>query len=572
MKRPLRAVALTLVGAVLAMQSWAASPRVTLDYDRAEAAQVIRAIARQWGVPVTLPAGLHGKVTLHVKNLSAEEAMNRVLAQLGGSWKLVDGKRLVVSLAPVAQQSARPKDDSAPKAEVSHHPETLTADARKRSGETMNMPFSRPAPAPSGGIMGRSRGVVASSMAMRQEQWRNSDEAFNTEGYDHKDEKPFLEVTRRPLSTFSADVDTGSYSNVRRFAKEGKLPPADAVRIEEMLNYFRYDYPEPSGADPVSITTTVAKCPWSPEHQLMQVGLRSKSLPAAATMPARNLVFLIDVSGSMQSPDKLPLVISSLQTLTDTLDDKDHVSLVVYAGSSGVALEPTSGDHKSQIRDALAQLQAGGSTHGSEGIKTAYALARKNYQKDAVNRVILCSDGDFNVGTTSQGELVKIIEKEREAGIFLTVLGFGTGNLKDATMEQLADKGNGNYAYIDSLSEARKVLVKEGGANLVTVAKDVKLQVEFNPARIAGYRLIGYENRELQDRDFNDDKKDAGEMGLGHTVTALYELVPAGQPVPGATTDPLRYQDAPTPKSTGGDELAFVKVPTNSPPAMFPSS
>ena len=383
---------------------------------------------------------------------------------------------------------------------------------------------------------------------------------FNTETYSKTDENGFRRASDDPLSTFSIDVDTASYANVRRFLNTGALPPADAVRIEELVNYFRFDYAVPTGDRPVAITTEIGPCPWAPSHRLVLVGLNARPITDSRT-PPRNLVFLLDVSGSMSSPDKLPLVKTAMRMLTATLTPADRVAIVVYAGASGVALPSTSGAHKTRIEQAIADLTPGGSTNGAAGIRQAYDLAAQSFIDGGINRVILATDGDFNVGTTSQGELIRLIEEKRERGVFLSVLGVGTGNLKDSTMEQLANRGNGNYSYLDSLHEARRVLVAEAGATLMTVAKDVKVQVEFNPARVGAYRLIGYENRVLAARDFNDDRKDAGEMGAGHTVTALYEIVPPGESIEAPGIDPLKYQTAPriAPR-TGADELATVKV------------
>ncbi len=362
----------------------------------------------------------------------------------------------------------------------------------------------------------------------------------NTENYSHIESNTFKSPIDHPRSTFSADVDTASYSNVRRFIEDGSLPPADAVRIEELINYFDYGYVVPTDARPVTVNWEIAGCPWDEDHLLARIGLQTKPIEAK-DVPRRNLVFLVDVSGSMNAPDKLTLLQRALDLLVSNLRRKDTVSIVLYAGAAGVALSPTDGSDRETIRRAIAELEPGGSTNGAAGIRLAYDLARESFARRGINRVILATDGDFNVGTSSEGELVRLIEKERESGVFLSVLGFGTGNLQDAKMEQLADKGNGNYAYIDSIAEARKVLVEEAGATLVTVAKDVKLQVEFNPAKVAEYRLIGYENRLLADEDFDDDTKDAGEMGAGHSVTALYELVPARRKAKRATA-PLRYQ------------------------------
>jgi len=364
---------------------------------------------------------------------------------------------------------------------------------------------------------------------------------FDTESYDRIEENRFRRVDDSPLSTFSIDVDTASYANVRRFLTDGDLPPAGAVRIEELINYFRFDYPQPSAHEPFSITTELTACPWNRRHRLALIGLQGEA-PENRDPAPRNLVFLIDVSGSMKPPDKLPLVRTAMHMLTDILTRRDRVAIVVYAGSSGLVLPSTTGDQKERIHHALARLEAGGSTNGAEGIQLAYQVARQNFIHSGVNRVVLATDGDFNVGVTSQSELVQLIERERESGIFLSVLGVGTGNLKDSTMEKLADKGNGNYSYLDSVREAKKVLVREAGGTLETIAKDVKIQVEFNPREVAAYRLIGYENRLLNREDFNNDKKDAGDIGAGHSVTALYEIVPIGVNVETADVDPLRYQ------------------------------
>ena len=362
----------------------------------------------------------------------------------------------------------------------------------------------------------------------------------NTESYDSITDNAFLAVRENPLSTFSADVDTASYAIVRRFLNERKLPPKGAVRIEELLNYFTYQYPQPQGDGPFSATMEVAACPWAPAHRLVRIGLKGREI-AKDKRPASNLVFLIDVSGSMQPANKLPLLKQSLGLLIDQLGEEDSVAMVVYAGSSGCVLQPT--HDKAEMRLALDRLEAGGSTNGASGIELAYELARKNFIKGGTNRVILATDGDWNVGVTNQRDLLEMIANKAKGGVFLTVLGFGMGNLKDAMLVKLADKGNGNYAYLDTLLEAKKVLVEQFSGTLVTIAKDVKIQVEFNPAHVAAYRLIGYEKRLLAKEDFNDDKKDAGEIGAGHTVTALYEAVPAGGDVPPpGKVDALKYQ------------------------------
>jgi Ca-activated chloride channel family protein len=440
-----------------------------------------------------------------------------------------------------------------------------------------NMPEQPAAPPPpaSPGIAGiaASAGDPLSSVAVSMErsarqvggvfvggQLLGNADAFKTEAYDHIEDNRFHRVDADPLSTFSVDVDTASYANVRRFLADGELPPAGAVRTEELINYFRFAYPQPSGGDPFSITTELTECPWNPKHRLALIGLQGRALDDRDPAP-RNLVFLLDVSGSMMPADKLPLVRTAMGMLTDVLTERDRVAIVVYAGASGLALPSTSGDQKDRIRQALAELEAGGSTNGAGGIRLAYEVARNNFIRGGVNRVVLATDGDFNVGVTSQSELVRLIERELESGIFLSVLGVGTGNLKDSTMEKLADKGNGNYSYLDSVHEARKVLVREAGGTLETIAKDVKIQVEFNPREVAGYRLIGYENRLLDHQDFNDDRKDAGEIGAGHSVTALYEIVPAGVTLDAPVVDPLKYHREPreAPAAESG-ELLTVKV------------
>lgn len=359
------------------------------------------------------------------------------------------------------------------------------------------------------------------------------------ERYEEIEETGFRSVKDYPLSTFSIDVDTASYANVRRFLNDGMLPPPDAVRIEEMINYFSYDYVQPEGAVPFSINMELAECPWDDGHQLAMIGIQGLE-PDMEELPRNNLVFLLDVSGSMDDPDKLPLLKKSIRLMTENLREDDRVSIVVYAGAAGVRLKPTS--NKKKILEAIDDLEAGGSTAGGAGIMLAYKLAEENFMKKGNNRVILATDGDFNVGTSSDDALVALIEEKRETGIYLTVLGFGTGNFQDAKMEKLADKGNGNYAYIDNLLEAKKVLVNEMGGTLHTIAKDVKLQVEFNPAEVKGYRLIGYENRRLANEDFDDDEKDAGELGAGHSVTALYELIPIGSDEEVPSSGDLKYQ------------------------------
>jgi Ca-activated chloride channel family protein len=364
-----------------------------------------------------------------------------------------------------------------------------------------------------------------------------------TAAYPHLTDNAFLTAQNHPLSTFSIDVDTASYANVRRFLKAGQLPPRDAVRIEELVNYFKYNYPSPRGEDPFAANIEIAGCPWNPGHRLVRIGLKGREI-APDRRPPSNFVFLIDVSGSMQPPERLPLVKQALRQLVKKMTENDRVAIVVYASEVGIKLESTSCAQKETILQAIDELTANGSTDGSDGIQTAYRVAQENFIAGGVNCVLLCTDGDFNVGITDQKQLVKIIREKARGGVALTTLGVGTDNYKDTLMQQLADQGNGNYAYLDSLEEAQKVLVDQMSGTLVTIAKDVKIQVEFNPARVGAYRLIGYEKRRLRPEDFNNDAKDAGEIGAGHTVTALYEIVPAGGEIRGGRVDALKYQPA----------------------------
>ncbi|MDE2763426.1 MAG: von Willebrand factor type A domain-containing protein [Gemmatimonadota bacterium] len=382
----------------------------------------------------------------------------------------------------------------------------------------------------------------------------------NTESYARIVENDFRLVSASPLSTFAIDVDRASYANVRRFIQDGRRPPVDAVRIEEMINYFPYEWDEAGGEHPFAVTTEVTDAPWKREHRLVRIGLHAPSVDMR-DLPPRNLVFLLDVSGSMDEPNKLPLLQSAFSLLADRLRPEDHVTVMTYSNVVCLALPSTSGDLKHEILATIERLSAGGGTAGGPALQHAYEIAREHHVEGGNNRIVLATDGDFNVGPSSDEAMVELVERERAAGTHLTVLGFGTGNLKDSKMEQIADNGNGNFHYVDGLLEARKVLIEEAGGTLVTVAKDVKLQVEFNPSRVAGYRLLGYENRLLADEDFNDDTKDAGELGAGHTVTALYEVVPAGTGVPRAV-DALRYQPEPDdpPLSEFDDEMLYVKV------------
>jgi Ca-activated chloride channel family protein len=410
-----------------------------------------------------------------------------------------------------------------------------------------------------GGFIGGVNGLFSGGYALRASLGVELPPPTNRENYAHYDDNPIKQVNEHPVSTFSIDVDTGAYSNVRRMLNSGQLPPHDAVRVEEMINYFSYDYPQPYNLDPpFKVTTEIAPTPWNKKTHLLHIGIKGYNNPKAE-LPPTNLVFLVDVSGSMQSPNKLELLKSSLKMLTRRLRAKDKVSLVVYAGASGLVLEPTRGNQKRKIIAALEQLRAGGSTNGGAGIQLAYAVAEREFIKGGINRVLLATDGDFNVGTVNFEALKNLIEEKRQSGISLTTLGFGTGNYNDHLMEQLADAGNGNYAYIDTINEAQKVLVDEISSLLDTIAKDVKIQIEFNPATVAEYRLIGYENRQLKREDFSNDKIDAGEIGAGHTVTALYEIALVGSG--GERFENLRYGDNNTVQAEQvGNELAFLRL------------
>lgn len=393
---------------------------------------------------------------------------------------------------------------------------------------------------------------------------RTAEQLTGSETYAQLPQNSLFAPAQAPLSTFSIDVDTAAYANVRRFLNQGQRPPVEAVRLEELVNYFSYNYPQPVEGKPFSVTVDFTETPWNPAHRLARIGLKGREI-ATDQRPASNLVFLVDVSGSMDAPNKLPLVRQSLGLLLEKLGENDRVGIVTYAGQSRVALQSLNGTNKAAIKTAVDELQPGGSTNGASGIQLAYQMAQEHFIKGGVNRVILATDGDFNVGITSQTDLQNLITERARGGVFLSVLGYGMGNLKDSTMEMLADKGNGNYAYIDSLSEARKVLSEEMSGTLVTIAKDVKIQVEFNPAVVQAYRLLGYENRLLAKEDFNDDRKDAGEIGAGHTVTALYEIIPVGTPGPVPVVDGLKYQAQPVqaeaPKtSPASSETMTVKL------------
>ncbi len=396
----------------------------------------------------------------------------------------------------------------------------------------------------------------------------NKGDKFNTERYEHLDENPFLKVEESPRSTFSVDVDTASYANVRRMIEAKQEIPKGAVRIEEMVNYFDYHYPAPKGDVPFSVADEVSTCPWEPKHKLVRIALRGKNVELKER-PAANLVFLVDVSGSMGSENKLPLLKRSLAMLVEGMKPTDRIALVTYAGSSGLALPSTPCSELKKINAALKELDAGGSTAGGAGIELAYKVAQKNFIKDGINRVILATDGDFNIGITNDSDLVDLIEEKAQSDVFLSVLGFGMGNYNDQMLEKLSGKGNGTYAYIDTINEARKVLVQEASGSLVTIAKDVKLQVEFNPRKVQAYRLIGYENRKMKDRDFNDDQKDAGEIGAEHQVTAFYEVVPVGVKFKQPDLNKLKYQkpESTTTHSADSNELLTVNFRYKAPSA-----
>ena len=449
--------------------------------------------------------------------------------------------------ASEAELAEAPSASGAPPAAPAELKGNISGAMKAREGGLLMQGKRMAAPGIYGGAIGGGGGIIGPI-----------EQNVSNESYRQIDENKFISVADEALSTFSIDVDTASYANVRRMLVAGELPPKDAVRIEEMLNYFKYEYATPKDNKPFAANVEIASAPWNTKHPLVRVGLKGKEM-AKAELPASNLVFLIDVSGSMMDENKLPLVQKSLKMLVENLRAKDRVSLVVYAGASGIVLDSTAGDKKTEINEAIDRLTAGGSTHGSAGIQQAYEVGTKNFIKGGINRVILATDGDFNMGMTSESDLGRLIEEKAKTGVFLSVLGFGMGNLKDSNMQKLANQGNGNHAYIDSLREARKVLVEQAGGTLNTIAKDVKIQIEFNPKVVAGYRLIGYEKRMLQKQDFNDDKKDAGEIGEGHTVTALYEIIPAGEAVPGAV-DALKYQAKKEEAKGSGEEMLTLKL------------
>lgn len=494
-------------------------------------------------------------------NVTIEGTSNAVVTDINGFYSIEvpnERSRLVFSLTGFVTKKIKVGKQKVIDVTLKYRTIEL-ADEEDGSGE-VEVLFSAPAKMEKNkSYYKHSRGAVSRSMlgsgGMMYDQTLN----HNTEEYATIHENGFRKVLDKPLSTFSIDVDAASYSNMRRFINNGQLPPKDAVRVEEMINYFGYEYKNPTGKDPFSINTELSKAPWNEDHLIVQVGLQGKKIEMD-NLPASNIVFLIDVSGSMNAPNKLPLLKSAFKLLANELRPQDKVSIVVYAGAAGLVLPPTSGNDKKTMMEALDKLSAGGSTAGGAGIKLAYKTALENFVEGGNNRIVLATDGDFNVGASSNADMERLVEEKRKDGVFLTVLGFGMGNYKDSKMEILADKGNGNYAYIDNMREAKKVLVNEFGGTLFTIAKDVKIQVEFNPAVVQAYRLIGYENRKLNDEDFNDDKKDAGELGSGHTVTALYEVIPVGVESSFVKNiDPLKYQEQKGEIVSNSDELLTVK-------------
>jgi Ca-activated chloride channel family protein len=474
---------------------------------------------------------------------TAEQARNL-------SGQTLTDEQLIIAMPPPAEvKTLAERNKSEHPAQPVLHEYDAAMTSKHVASEQMLIVRQRPA----------STGLVMPGRKM--DNFRHANEPLYRENYQHLENQHVNRVTSNPVSTFSIDVDTGAYSNMRRWLNQGQLPPEDAVRVEEFINYFEYDYPFPeSNQAPFQVSTEIAPTPWNSNTRLVRIGIQGYKVPREA-LPASNLVFLLDVSGSMNSPDKLPLLKQAITMLVGQLDARDSISMVVYAGASGMVLPPTRGNMKAEILNALQQLQAGGSTNGAAGITLAYQLAQQNYIENGVNRVILATDGDFNVGLASTEELIDMIQRKRKAGIALTTLGFGSGNYNDHLLEQLADEGNGNYAYIDRLSEAKKVLAQEFSATLMTIANDVKIQIEFNPEKVSEYRLIGYENRMLNEEDFSNDKVDAGEIGAGHRVTAMYEISLTGSQ--GQRLADRRYQTEASPvpgNATFSNELAHLRI------------
>ena len=492
--------------------------------------------------------------------LSLAVALSITVAGLA-ACSMKDQETATDAQPPLQKGDAPPPPAYVDLPEVSSEPSAPAHAIQSATNEVKRSPASPPPPPdykpqmPYGALYDQ-RAKVAS--AAPGDFYRYQPMHTNTENYAEIEGNPVKQAAAEPVSTFSVDVDTGAYSNVRRYLNQGALPPADAVRVEELVNYFDYAYQPPGDRSrPFAVSTEVARTPWNPETYLLKIGLKGYEAPKN-TRPPANLVFLIDVSGSMNSADKLPLLVSSLKMLTNQLRDDDRISMVVYAGAAGVVLEPTPGSDRAAVLAALEQLQAGGSTAGGQGISLAYAMAQKSFIKGGINRIILATDGDFNVGDTRVDTLKDYVARQRSTGVSLSVLGFGTGNLNDEMTEQLSNVGNGTYAYIDNIQEARKVLVEQAGSTLFTIAKDTKIQIEFNPAVVAEYRLIGYENRMLKTEDFNNDKIDAGDIGAGHTVTALYEVALVGGK--GLRMDPLRYSTPAAAAAPSAKEFAFVKL------------
>ena len=489
---------------------------------------------------------------------------NGISTDVNGNYniKIKKGKELIFSYIGYVQQIVKIKTDTVLNIYLEEDAKTLNEvvaigyGTQKRNDITGSV-----STVSSNALQGRVAGLQISNSGYALP----SNYAYykeDTEEYGSFKENRFKSASDEPLSTFSLDVDAASYSNVRRMINNGQMPEKDAVRVEELINYFSYNYPQPKGNDPVNILTETTVCPWQTKHQLVRIGVKAKEIPSE-NLPSSNFVFLLDVSGSMDQANKLPLVKSSVKLLVNNLREKDRVAIVVYAGAAGVVLESTKGTDKQKILEAIDNLQAGGSTAGGEGIQLAYKIAEKNFIKEGNNRIILCTDGDFNVGVSDEKGLENLIEEKRKSGVFLTVLGYGMGNYKDNKLQTLSEKGNGNHAYIDNLQEANKVLVNEFGSTMYTVAKDVKIQVEFNPKYVNAYRLVGYESRLLNKEDFNDDTKDAGELGSGHTVTALYEIIPVGVENNYGGVDKLKYQNEKSKEKielNNSNELCTVKL------------
>lgn len=491
--------------------------------------------------------------------------VNRLAAAVDAAGTPSKGKAEAISGETTVSPILAPGSQ---KVETIQPPKLDLAEELKRSAEPFALTGAAAGPLAQTGVDASMRRRMVLPPPPPMERWYPAPRPatpFNTEAYDYIADNPFLDVTQNPLSTFSVDVDTASYSNVRRFLERGTLPPKDAVRIEELVNYFDYDYQGPDDEKPFAVHFEIAEAPWKPEHRLLRIALKGREIKPGKR-PAGNFVFLLDVSGSMADENKLPLVQESMRLLVDQLTESDRVAIVVYAGDTRLELPSTSGDQKEKLRSAIDRLRAGGSTNGAGGIQLAYQTAQQSFIPGGVNRVILATDGDFNVGVTSRGELARLIEEKAKSGVYLSALGFGMGNYKDATLELLAAKGRGNYAYIDNLREAKRALVDQVHATLVTIARDVKIQVEFNPRRVSSYRLIGYEDRMMPKEDFNDDQKTAGAVGAGHTVTVLYELVPAGADKTTPVVDPLKYQKPSQPSpSADSDEILTLKIRSKEP-------